>query len=138
MAREQTLSRRERQLMDALFQKGEATAAQVLEHMPDPPSYTAVRTMLRILEDKGLVEHRSEGKRYVYRAKLSPKLEGRSAFERVLRVFFGGSLEQALSAHLSDPRKRPDDAELQRMRSLIDELSTKDGSSRKSRKDTKQ
>jgi BlaI family transcriptional regulator, penicillinase repressor len=126
MASEQSLSRRERQLMDALFQMGEATAAQVLERMPDPPSYSAVRTMLSILEEKGLIDHRSEGRRYVYKPRLSSRLEGRSAFERVLRVFFGGSLEQALSAHLSDPRTRLDDAALQRMRALIDELSTKE------------
>jgi predicted transcriptional regulator len=131
MGSEQNLSRRERQLMDALFQAGEATAAEVLERMPGPPSYTAVRTMLGILEDKGLVEHRSEGRRYVYKARISSRVEGQSAFERVLRVFFGGSLEQALSAHFSNPHKRPDEAELQRMRALIDELSPPDNLRRK-------
>ena len=122
MASERGLSRRERQVMDALFQAGEATAAEVRARVPDPPSYTAVRTMLRILEGKGLVEHRADGRRYVYRPLRSPRLEGRSALRRVLRVFFGDSLEQALAAHFSDPRTRPDDAELERMRALIDEI----------------
>jgi BlaI family penicillinase repressor len=137
MGSEQDLSRRERQLMDAIFQSGEATAAEVLERMPDPPSYTAVRTMLRILEDKGLIEHRSDGRRYVYKPRLSSRLEGRSAFQRVLRVFFGGSLEQALAAHLSDPGTRLDTQELERMRALIEELGGQPGSARKSRKDKK-
>jgi predicted transcriptional regulator len=120
MGAEQSLSRRERQVMDALFQMGEAAAADVRRRMPSPPSYSAVRAMLRILEDKGLVEHRSDGRRYVYRPRTSPRLEGQSALRRVLRVFFGGSLEQALAAHFSDPRARPDDAELKRLRALLD------------------
>jgi BlaI family transcriptional regulator, penicillinase repressor len=137
MRSEQNLSRRERRLMDALFQTGEATAAEVRARMPDPPSYTAVRTMLGILEDKGLIEHRSEGRRYVYKPRLSSRLEGRSAFQGVLRVFFGGSLEQALAAHLSDPGTRLDEKELARMRALINELEGQEGSTRKSRKATK-
>jgi BlaI family transcriptional regulator, penicillinase repressor len=116
------LSRRERQIMDALFAKGQATAAEVREAMPDPPTYTAVRTLLRILEDKGFVRHRGEGRRYVYTPLASTQVEGRSAFRRVLSVFFGGSLEQAVAAHLSDPHIRPTADELQRMRDLIDEL----------------
>src|SRR3954469_4806173 len=103
------LSRREREVMDALFQAGEATAAEVQARMPEPPGYTAVRTTLRILEDKGYVEHRADGRRYVYRPRGSPRKAGRSALGRVLRVFFGGSLEEALTAHFSDPRARPDD-----------------------------
>lgn len=106
--------------MDALFQTGEATAAEVRARLADPPSDSAVRTLLRILEEKGLVEHRTDGRRYVYRPRRSPKVEGRSALRRVLRVFFGGSLEQALVAHFSDPEKRPDDDELRRLRALIE------------------
>src|SRR3954471_1588831 len=116
------LSRREREVMDALFQAGEATAAEVQAAMPDPPGYTAVRTTLRILEEKGYVEHRAEGRRYVFRPKGSARKVGRSALGRVLRVFFGGSIEQALAAHFSGPKTRPDDAELVRLRALIDEL----------------
>jgi predicted transcriptional regulator len=122
MASEQNLSRRERQMMDVLFQAGEATAAEVQQRLVDPPSNTAVRTMLRILEDKGLVEHRAEGKRFVYRPRRSSQVEGRSALQRVLRVFFGGSLEQALAAHFSDPKVQLDEAQWRRMRALIEEL----------------
>jgi len=125
MASEHSLSRRERQIMDCLFQAGDATAAQVLERMPDPPSYTAVRTMLRILEEKGFVEHRADGRRYVYRPRRSTDVEGRSALARVLRVFFGGSIDQALAAHFSDPGIRLDSAELKRLRALIEEVSAK-------------
>jgi BlaI family penicillinase repressor len=121
VATEQHLSRRERQLMDALFQAGEAAAADVRCRMPDAPSCTAVRTMLRILEDKGLVAHRLEGKKYIYRPLASPRREGRSALARVVRVFFGGSVTQALAAHFSDPATRLDDEELHRLSALIEE-----------------
>lgn len=107
--------------MDALFAAGEATAVEVRRRMPDPPTDTAVRTMLRILEDKGLVEHRSAGRRYVYRPIRSPRAEGRSAMKRVVRVFFGGSLTDALAAHFSDPATRIDEAELRRLHDLIDQ-----------------
>ncbi|MFO0808340.1 MAG: BlaI/MecI/CopY family transcriptional regulator [Gemmataceae bacterium] len=126
MASEQSLSRRERQIMDALFQTGEATAAEVHERLPAAPSYSAVRTLLRILEEKGVVEHRTDGRRYVYRPLVSPRLEGQSALQRVLRVFFGGSLEQALAAHFSDPKVKPDDAELSRLRALIESQAVQD------------
>jgi predicted transcriptional regulator len=121
MATEVELSKRERQIMDVLFQQGEATAADVRARMPEPPSYTAVRTMLRILEEKRFVNHRQEGRRYVYRPCRSTRSEGRSALQRVLRVFFGGSLEQALAAHLSDPNSQPDRDELERLRALLAE-----------------
>lgn len=115
------LSRRERQIMDVLFEAREASASDVHARLPDPPSYTAVRTMLRILEKKGWVGHREEGRRYIYRPRRSPAREGRSALRRVLKIFYGGSLQQALAAHLSDPHKRPSEEELQRIRELIDE-----------------
>lgn len=115
------LSKRQRQIMDVLFQHGEATAAEVHESLPDPPSYTAVRTMLRTLEERGLIEHRQEGRRYIYWPCASTRSEGRSAIQRVLQVFFGGSLEEALAAHLSDPQVRPDAEELERLRSLVEQ-----------------
>jgi BlaI family transcriptional regulator, penicillinase repressor len=137
MASEKGLSRRERQLMEALFQAGEATAAEVRERLPDPPSYTAVRTMLRILEDKGLIGHRVDGRRFVYQTLRSSRVEGVSAFKRVLSVFFGGSLEQALAAHFSDPHTRLNDEELKRMRSLIEDAGGKNPARRDTRKDNK-
>src|SRR5262249_38625526 len=91
--------------------------------LPDPPSYTAVRTMLRILENKGLLQHRLDGRRYIYSPRRPPHVEGSSAFQRVLRVFFGGSLEQALAAHLSDPNISLDEVEALRLRALIEQAS---------------
>jgi BlaI family penicillinase repressor len=138
MIPDQNLTRRERQIMDALFAKGQATAAEVREAMPEPPTYTAVRTLLRILEDKGFVRHHGEGRRYIYTPLASTQVEGRSAFQRVLSVFFGGSLQQAVAAHLSDPQIRPTPHELQRMRDLIDELDKPCTSTKKKGKKRKQ
>lgn len=115
------LSRREQQIMDVLHELGEAGATEVQERLPEPPTRTAVRTLLTILESKGFVEHRADGRRYVYRPLVSQRAAGRSALQRVLRVFFGGSLEQALAAHLSDPRAKLDEQELERLRQLLDE-----------------
>ena len=130
---QQSLSKRERQIMDVIFRAGDASAADVHEQMPDPPSYTAVRTMLRLLEDKGIVQHRQEGRKYIYSACKSAKTEGRSALHRVLDVFFGGSLEDAMVAHLSDPNMKLDDADLQRLREVIDQAKPKKKRTTKSR-----
>src|SRR5215470_4985098 len=99
---EETLSRRERQIMDIVYARGEATAADVLAGLPDPPTKTAVRTLLRILEEKGHLTHRQEGLTYVYRASRPRGRAGRTALRRVLRTFFDGSLEKAVAAHLGD------------------------------------
>ncbi|HET7040109.1 MAG TPA: BlaI/MecI/CopY family transcriptional regulator, partial [Gemmatimonadales bacterium] len=85
------LSRRERQIMDAIYQMGEATAQDVLDHLPDPPSYSAVRALLRILEDKGHLRHRSEGQRYVYLPTVSRDRARVSALRQLVRTFFDGS-----------------------------------------------
>jgi predicted transcriptional regulator len=129
---EVSLSKRERQIMDIIFQLKEASAADVHQRMPDAPTYTSVRTMLKLLEDKGIVHHHQKGKKYIYSPCQSPKREGQSALHRVLNVFFGGSLENAVAAHLSDPESRIDAAELERLRKLIDDAeSTPSKSSRK-------
>ena len=115
------LSRRERQIMDVLFQLNEASAADVQKEMKDAPSYTTVRTLLRILEEKGQITHRKEGRRYIYRPKGSPKKAGRGALSRVLNVFFGGSLEDALAAHLGDAKNKLSKDEIDRLRKIIDD-----------------
>ena len=115
------LSRRERQIMDVLFQLNEASAADVQKEMKDAPSYTTVRTLLRILEEKGQITHREEGRRYIYRPKGSPKKAGRGALSRVLNVFFGGSLEDALAAHLGDAKNKLSKDEIDRLRKIIDD-----------------
>src|SRR6516225_59513 len=96
------LSRRERQIMDIVYRRGHATAADVLADLPDPPSKTAVRTLLRILEAKGHLRHRQEGLAYVYLPSRPRVQAGRSALRRVLQTFFDGSLEKAVAAHLID------------------------------------
>lgn len=118
---EAALSKRERQIMDVVFALGEASAADVHERLPEAPSYTAVRTMLRLLEGKGLVQHQQQGKKYIYSPCQSPKREGRSALQRVVQVFFGGSLEDALAAHLSDPGMKLNAEQLKRLRAVVDE-----------------
>jgi BlaI family penicillinase repressor len=122
---ETALSKRERQIMDILFHLGQASARDVHDRMPDPPTYTAVRTMLRLLEDKGLVQHQEEARKYIYSPCRSSKTEGRSALHRVLNVFFGGSLQDAVAAHLSDPTMRLTSDELAQLRAVIDEADVK-------------
>src|SRR5688500_19751431 len=96
------LSRRERQILDILYTQGRGTAAEVQAALPDPPSYSAVRAMLRILEEKGHVRHDQDGPRYVYLPTVARDNAKRSALRRVLRTFFDGSAEQAISAVLED------------------------------------
>jgi predicted transcriptional regulator len=115
------LSRRERQIMDIVYARSEASALEVHGDLPDPPSRTAVRTLLRILEEKGHLKHRQEGMKYVYRPSRPRGRAGRSALRRVLRTFFDGSLEKAVAAHLGDPATAPSPEELERLAELIRE-----------------
>jgi len=115
------LSKRARQIMDIVFRLGKASASEVHELMPEPPTYTAVRTMLRLLEDKGLVQHHQDGRKYIYSPCSSQKSAGRSALHRVLDVFFGGSLQDAIAAHLSDPNMQLDAQDLAQLRAVIDD-----------------
>src|SRR5205807_327460 len=96
------LSRRERQIMEVVFRRGQASAADVWLDLPDPPSRTAVRTLLRILEEKGHLKHKQDGLRYVYVPSRPRAVAARSALRSVLRTFFEGSLEKAVAAHLGD------------------------------------
>ncbi len=107
------LTRRERQIMDVLFRQGEATVADVMEALPDPPSYSAVRATMRILEEKGHIRHREDGPRYVYLPKVEPQRARRAALEHLLETFFAGSAEQAVMAlaELSDADLTPDQLE---------------------------
>ena len=118
---ETVLSKREQQIMDIVFRLGKASASEVHELMPEPPTYTAVRTMLRLLEDKGLVQHYQDGRKYIYSPCSSPKSAGRSALHRVLNVFFGGSLQDAIAAHLSDPNMQLGPCDLAPLRTVIDD-----------------
>src|SRR4051812_33501935 len=122
------LSKRERQILDAVYAQGEATVSQILAELPDPPMRGALRTLLRIMERKGYLAHRQVGREFIYRPTKPRGQAGRSALGKVLDVFFGGSLESAVAAHLSDPRRggeiTPD--ELRRLSELIEDFGKRD------------
>lgn len=115
------LSRRERQIMDVVYGLGRATATDVLAGMPDPPSYSAVRAMLRVLETKGHLRHVLEGKSYVWVPTLGRSRASRSALQNMLKTFFDGSAEKAVAALLDISRTEMTDDELQRLSRLIEE-----------------
>jgi predicted transcriptional regulator len=114
------LSRRERQILDILYERGQATAADVQAALPEPPSYSAVRALLRILEDKGHVRHQQDGPRYVYVPTVARDNAKRSALRHVLKTFFDGSAEQAISALLDESSTSLSGDELDRLARLID------------------
>ena len=111
------LSRRERQIMDVIFQRGQATAAEVAETIPDPPSYSAVRALLRILEEKGYLRHEQQGLRYVFMPTMRRASARRSALKSVVRTFFDGSVEQTVAALLGQQKLSRE--ELDRLADLI-------------------
>ncbi|HXD48203.1 MAG TPA: BlaI/MecI/CopY family transcriptional regulator [Gemmatimonadaceae bacterium] len=113
------LSRRERQVMDILFRRGEATVAEVMGDLPDPPTYSAVRSILRILVEKGHVTHREEGLRYVYLPAVSPDHARDEALQHVIRTFFDGSSEQAIAAVLRMSDAKLSAAEVARLQERI-------------------
>jgi BlaI family penicillinase repressor len=113
MTKHLPLSRRERQIMDVLFQKGRATAAEVLEALDDIPSYSAVRGLLRVLENKGHVRHEKDGARYVFIPTVRMNDAKRFAIRHLVKTFFGGSPEQAVAAllDLSSPNLSDEEAD---------------------------
>ena len=115
------LSRRERQIMDVIYRRGQATAAEVLEDLPDPPSYSAVRAMLRVLEEKGHLRHEQQGPRYVFLPTVPRETARRSALKQLVRTFFDGSTEQTVAALLDMSASRLSDAELDRLSQLINQ-----------------
>ncbi len=114
------LGRRERQIMDVIHRLGRATAADVLEGLADPPSYSAVRGMLRLLEEKGFIRHEWQGPRYVYVPTADPEHVRRSAVRHLLKTFFGDSIESAVAAMLGVADTPPTDDELKRLGKLIE------------------
>ena len=113
------LSRRERQIMSALYRLGPATAAEVLEAIPSPPSYSAIRAHLRVLEEKGHVQHEDDGTRYVYRPIVSRERARRGALQDMVHTFFDGSASQAVAA-LLDGDANISKAELEKLMKLIE------------------
>jgi predicted transcriptional regulator len=114
------LSRRERQILDVLYRSGRATAAEVQEALPDAPSYSAVRTLLRILEDKGHVRHEQDGARYVYTPTIERNRAKRSALRHLLNTFFDGSATQAIATLLDEDSRRLSKDDRDRLKALID------------------
>lgn len=115
------LSRRERQIMDIVYREGRATPREVLVQLPDPPSYSAVRAMLRVLENKGHLRHVAEGKTYVYVPTLPRTRASRSAMKNILQTFFDGSTEKAVAALLDMSRSGLTEEELERLSHLIEQ-----------------
>jgi predicted transcriptional regulator len=113
------LSRRERQIMEIIYQKGQATAAEVQEALPDPPGYSAIRTHLTILEDKGHLRHEEQGKRYLYFPIQPRENAAKRALSQVMQTFFEGSVEGAVAALLSDDDTAVSNEELDRLAALI-------------------
>ena len=122
---EPQLSRRERQIMEIVYRKGNATAAEVHEGMADRPTYSAVRALLRVLEAKGHLRHRQDGPRYLYSPTVPRDRARRTALQRVVGTFFAGSVTDAVAALLDLQSARLDDDELERLSTLVAEAQQK-------------
>jgi predicted transcriptional regulator len=116
---DEALTRRERQVMDILFRRGEATVSEVMADLPDPPSYSAVRSILRILTEKNLITHREDGPRYVYLPAKSTERAQEDALKHLVSTFFDGSHEQAMTALLRISDAELTDVEIDRLRDRI-------------------
>src|SRR5262245_4412605 len=116
-----SLSRRERQIMDVVYRQGRATAAEVLGALPDPPSYSAVRALLRVLEAKGHLRHQQDGPRYVFLPTVPRDKARRSALRQLVQTFYEGSTAQAVAALLGEPGTKLSDADLDHLSHLIEQ-----------------
>jgi predicted transcriptional regulator len=121
------LSRREREIMEILHRVGKATATEVMEALPDPPSYSAVRSILRVLEEKGHIRHEEDGKKFLYLPTEPRTTAARSALHNVIQNFFGGSIESAVKTFLSDADISLSDEELARMAETIEQARKTEG-----------
>jgi predicted transcriptional regulator len=119
------LSNRERQIMDILYRLGQATAADVRAQLPAPPSYSAVRATLRILEEKGQVQHHQDGPRYVFRPAVARDKATRSAVRHLIKTFFDGSAEAAVATLLDESSSKLSEDELKRLAGLIEKARSK-------------
>ncbi|HKV09439.1 MAG TPA: BlaI/MecI/CopY family transcriptional regulator [Thermoanaerobaculia bacterium] len=115
------LGRRERQIMDAVYRLGRATASEVLSELPDPPSYSAVRGMLRLLEDKGYLRHEQDGPRYVYLPTAEPGEMSRSALRHLMRTFFHGSRAAVVAALLDESEGPLSETEYERLAKILEQ-----------------
>lgn len=113
------LSRRERQIMDILFERGSAAASEIHEALPDPPSYSAVRAALSVLEKKGHIQHQLQGLRYVWTPRVPRENARRTALRHLVKTFFDGSVEQTVAALLDEASVKLDQHEMERLREMI-------------------
>ncbi len=120
-APEASLSRRERQIMDVIYERGRASVAEVLEALPDPPSYSAVRTLMGILKEKGHLNSTKDGNRYIYSPRRTRGRAGKSALNRVVNTFYEGSLTGAVAGLLEGSDTELSDVEFDRLSKLIEE-----------------
>jgi BlaI family transcriptional regulator, penicillinase repressor len=118
---EQPLGHRERQIVDAVYRSGEASVGDVLQQIPDPPSYSAIRKMLAVLEQKGVVQHRREGTKYVYRPTKSHQSASRSAVKHLLSTFFSGSIAEAVNTILDVSSNQLTESDFDRLQRMIDD-----------------
>ncbi len=121
MLKIQQLSRREREIMDIIFARGRATATEVMETMADPPSYSAVRATLRVLEQKGHLKHQHDGTRYVYLPTVNRERVRLSALDQLLTTFFDGSAANVVATLIEREKGKLSEEELDRLQVLIDE-----------------
>jgi len=119
-------SRRERQIMDIVYKLGKATAAEVLDNLPDPPSYSAVRALLRVLEEKGFLKHERDGARYVYLSVHTRESASKTALSRLLKTFFDDSPEQAMAALLDLSREEMTEEDFDRLARMIEQARDKE------------
>lgn len=119
MRKPDPLTRREREIMDILYQRGRATAHDVLEALADPPSYSAVRTFLRLLEERGHVRHEQDGPRYVYTPTVARHEAQKSAMAHLVETFFDGSVEEAVAALVESSKPKLSPQELDRIAALV-------------------
>src|ERR1700691_5390649 len=113
------LSRRERQIMDVLYERGRATAAEILAALPDPPSYSAIRALIKVLEDKGHVRHQEDGPRYVFTPSVPRAKARRNAVKHLLQTFFDDSAGEAVASLLGSPATKLKPEELDKIEQLI-------------------
>ena len=121
------LSRRERQILEALYRRGGASVGDVLAELPDPPSYSAVRAFLRILEEKGHVTHTQDGAKYIYHPANPRTPVAKEALSKLVETFFGGSPERVVAALLTDNERTLTDNDLERLSQLITDARQKGG-----------
>ena len=126
MPEKDSLSRRERQIMDVLYRRGSATAAEVQQNIPDAPSYSAVRALLRILEEKGHAKHSYDGPRYVYAPIISRPVAQKSALRQLVKTFFDGSTSNAVAALLDMSGKELSESELERLAEMVEQAKHED------------